>query len=338
MSYFKYVIRFVLLGLIATYSTLGQSSDLFFSEYHEGSSNNKYIEIYNGTGNDINLSDYKLELYSNGNSGNPNNSQILPNTTLQNGEVFVVSRSSASDDINSISNLQSPVINFNGDDALVLYKISENKRIDVIGTVGEDPGSEWKIFGTDGTQNGGLIRKYRIKSGNNNWLMYKDREWDGVAQDDYSDLGKHSFGNNSEGVYNQKSFTSDLIITEYGEGWTNENYIEIFNGTGNDIDLKDYSLKISIGGNFNNINTFKYDFEDGLIIYNQEVFVIANNNANDSELKTSNIIRVEGFDFDGEYAVGLFKQDILVDIFGIKDGSTQDIDRLETNNSVAVRK
>ena len=38
----------------------GQTYDLFISEYAEGSSDNKYIEIYNGTGTSIDLSDYEL--------------------------------------------------------------------------------------------------------------------------------------------------------------------------------------------------------------------------------------------------------------------------------------
>jgi len=45
---------------------LGQTTDLFFSEYAEGSSNNKYIEIYNGTGTDVDLSGYSLSSCSNG--------------------------------------------------------------------------------------------------------------------------------------------------------------------------------------------------------------------------------------------------------------------------------
>src|SRR5205085_9906297 len=42
-----------------TFST-SNATDLFISEYVEGSSNNKYIEIYNGTGASANLADYKL--------------------------------------------------------------------------------------------------------------------------------------------------------------------------------------------------------------------------------------------------------------------------------------
>ena len=38
----------------------------FISEVVEGSSNNKYIEIYNGTGSDVDLSGYSLSSCSNG--------------------------------------------------------------------------------------------------------------------------------------------------------------------------------------------------------------------------------------------------------------------------------
>lgn len=43
-----------------------QCSDIFFSEYAEGSSNHKYLEIYNSSPSDINLEDYLLVSCSNG--------------------------------------------------------------------------------------------------------------------------------------------------------------------------------------------------------------------------------------------------------------------------------
>ena len=39
-------------------ASFGFSQDLFFSEYAEGSSNNKYLEIYNPTSSEIDLSGY----------------------------------------------------------------------------------------------------------------------------------------------------------------------------------------------------------------------------------------------------------------------------------------
>ncbi|MGB3618615.1 MAG: lamin tail domain-containing protein, partial [Catalinimonas sp.] len=41
-------------------------TDLFFSEYVEGSSSNKALEIYNPTDADIDLTGYRVELFSNG--------------------------------------------------------------------------------------------------------------------------------------------------------------------------------------------------------------------------------------------------------------------------------
>ena len=40
--------------------------EIFISEYVEGWSNNKAIELYNPTDEDVDLSNYRLERYSNG--------------------------------------------------------------------------------------------------------------------------------------------------------------------------------------------------------------------------------------------------------------------------------
>ena len=55
MKKFYTLILFTLIS-IAGFS---QMTDLIISEYAEGSSNNKYIEIYNGTGAAVNLADYE---------------------------------------------------------------------------------------------------------------------------------------------------------------------------------------------------------------------------------------------------------------------------------------
>ena len=71
------------------------ASDLFISEYVEGSSFNKAIEIYNGTGAAVDLASgsYKLELYSNV-STTPSQSVALSGT-IADGDVLVLAHASA---------------------------------------------------------------------------------------------------------------------------------------------------------------------------------------------------------------------------------------------------
>ena len=53
-------------SLVQTWITeLASDNSLFFSEYAEGSSHNKYLEIYNGTGSTINLDNYAFPSASN---------------------------------------------------------------------------------------------------------------------------------------------------------------------------------------------------------------------------------------------------------------------------------
>jgi hypothetical protein len=68
-----------------------QCDDLFFSEYVEGYANNKALEIYNPTNAAINLADYSIARFSNGNTTAGSNKVIsLPNEMLAAGDVFVV--------------------------------------------------------------------------------------------------------------------------------------------------------------------------------------------------------------------------------------------------------
>ena len=55
-------------GALAIAPAAAATSDLFISEYVEGSSNNKAIELFNGTGAAVDLAagGYQLQLYFNG--------------------------------------------------------------------------------------------------------------------------------------------------------------------------------------------------------------------------------------------------------------------------------
>lgn len=152
------------------------AADLFISEYVEGSSNNKYIEVFNGTGGSVDLSDYSLRLYANGGSS-PNNDVDLSGT-LASGEVKVYQNSSAT--AYSGAAEDSAACNFNGNDAVALAKNSSN--IDVVGTIGSSA-----MFAEDVT----LVRKSTVMQGN---TTFTTGEWDEYAKDTVSDLGSHEMG------------------------------------------------------------------------------------------------------------------------------------------------
>lgn len=168
------------------------ASDLFISEYVEGSSSNKAIEIFNGTGASVDLSGYKIELYSNG-ASSASNTQVLSGS-LANDDVFVVYNSSASPAIIAVGDISSAVANFNGDDAVVLKKGDD--IIDVFGIIGSDPGSAW----TDGdysTVDKTLVRKSTVTDGVTvnpaSGFPTLATEWDLYNQDYSDDLGSHTF-------------------------------------------------------------------------------------------------------------------------------------------------
>ncbi len=115
------------------------SSDLFISEVVEGSSNNKAIEIYNGTGSSINLSGYSIQMFFNGSAAA--GLTINLTGTIAPGDVFVLAQSSANATILAQADQTSAVGWFNGDDAIVLR--NGTTVIDVFGQVGFDPGTEW---------------------------------------------------------------------------------------------------------------------------------------------------------------------------------------------------
>ncbi|MGA7271810.1 MAG: ExeM/NucH family extracellular endonuclease [Acidimicrobiia bacterium] len=80
------------------------------------------------------------------------------------------------------------VINFNGDDAVVLRK--GEAVVDAFGQVGTDPGSEW----AGGGQNDTLRRKETVCAGDTDETDAFDAsvEWDMFAQDTFDGLGSHT--------------------------------------------------------------------------------------------------------------------------------------------------
>ena len=167
-------------------------TDLFISEYIEGTGFNKAIEIFNGTGTPIDLAagGYTVELYSNG-------SATLSQTvglegTVAAGDVFVLTRADADPALVAVSDQLSPaVVNWNGDDAVALRK--GGALVDVIGQIGFDPGTEWGA-GLTSTADNTIRRKATIEAGDPNSGDAFDPavEWVGFANNTFDGFGAHA--------------------------------------------------------------------------------------------------------------------------------------------------
>jgi len=181
------------LGLaILPAKTLASSGDLFFSEYIEGSSDNKALEIYNGTGAAVNLSTYTVDIYYNGDTTAGDTLTFSAALSVANNDTFVVCHGDASDSIQNECNLAfTSALDFNGDDAIALKK--NGVTLDVIGQIGTDPGNEWGT-GLTSTEDNTLVRKCSITTGDavGTDAFNPADEWNGFANNTTSNLGSHT--------------------------------------------------------------------------------------------------------------------------------------------------
>ncbi len=170
------------------------ATNLFFSEYVEGSSNNKALEIFNGTGQPVDLTQYSVKLATNGNAWS---TTLALTGTLANNDVYVIANASANATILAIADVTSTVTYYNGNDALGLFQ--GTTLIDMIGIVGENPGIAWPVAGvTNAMLDHTLIRKPTVISPTTDWAASAgtnadDSQWIVFAQDYITDLGVHTF-------------------------------------------------------------------------------------------------------------------------------------------------
>lgn len=174
---------------------LAAPSELLISEYVEGSSNNKAVELYNGTDATIDLAAgaYELVLFFNGNTSSGLTVALQGNVAP--GETFVLAHTGADPALLALAQQTAGGSFFNGDDALELLKAGV--LIDSLGQVGVDPGSEWTspawpsgVGGADNT----LRRKAAICSGDVHASDAFDPalEWTFASSNDFADLGAHA--------------------------------------------------------------------------------------------------------------------------------------------------
>lgn len=158
------------------------NADLFISEYVEGSSNNKYIEIYNPTNETIDLSAYAIDLNTNGGASWSKDGTGYSNYSELSGTIAAKSTIVYKNSNAEIYSGQATVcnaINFNGNDPVGLFK--NGVLIDIIGTFnsGNDD------FAKDVT----LRRKSNVIAPSS---TYDASQWETLSKDDVSGLGSHT--------------------------------------------------------------------------------------------------------------------------------------------------
>jgi len=181
-----------------------ETVNLFFSEYAEGSSNNKYVEIYNPSSSSVNLSNYQIKGTNNGTAWGDNGERELALTgTLDANSVYIICTDAADQTILDKANLALPYespVHYNGNDAIAIFGIDSSGNfsviMDVIGVQSSDPGpAGWNVAGVTGaTKDHTLVRKSSISKGNANWensagTSASDSEWEVKDIDDWTSIG-----------------------------------------------------------------------------------------------------------------------------------------------------
>lgn len=178
------------------------SCSLFFSEYAEGSSNNKYLEIYNPGLSPITLDGYAL--------AHTVNDPVVPgmyetwvdlpsSSTIEPGGVYRIVHTSAALELINTADFTYGNLS-NGDDGfgLVQGTPSEYAILDIIGDWNGDPGTGWDVAGTTAaTANHTLVRKPEVLGGNSgDWsasagTTIENSEWIVLEMDNWTNYGFH---------------------------------------------------------------------------------------------------------------------------------------------------
>ncbi len=174
------------------------ASEIFFSEYVEGSSNNKFLEISNFTGSTVDLTKYAIKKQINGAGAWTSVTGLVLTGTIANGASYVIAYNqgltTCFNPANANLSSGAAELQFNGNDPIGLFK--ENVLIDVIGTFGNTAD-----FSVDET----IRRKATISSPNT--TFNKTAEWDVYAKDKCDGLGSHTLKTLSTEDFDSKNFT-----------------------------------------------------------------------------------------------------------------------------------
>ena len=189
----------LLLILLIPFSLFSQST-LIFSEYGEGSSFNKWVEIYNPTFMSISLDEYRYNFCWNGcdslewEFSIPFDSGVV----LMPNETYLLVHNNSDSILLSAANQTTNILS-NGDDVIGLLNTSFNTIIDIIGFLDSaDNISAWEVDGIiDATRDHTMIRKPDVCGGNiGDWSLSDgsngSSQWIVGVIDDFNDLNNHT--------------------------------------------------------------------------------------------------------------------------------------------------
>lgn len=196
---------------------------LYISEYMEGLSNNKAIEIYNPTPFPVDLSDYDLFAYANGSIDFT--SVVALGGTIAPGDVYVIANSQADASVLAAADMTAGLTTFNGNDAIALaYNL---EPVDVIGVIGEDPGVLGWQFGNGSTTDHILIRNSSVSGPTMDWALSQG-QWIVLPATEIGFLGSHTATPCSNLAY--VTFSVSAVQVEENVG-VMEVFVEAFNVT-----------------------------------------------------------------------------------------------------------
>lgn len=188
------------------------AGDLFISTYVCGSSWNKALELYNGTGKTIDLSKYSLQKQSNG-SGSFGSTYKLSGMLDNKKSIVLVNKQCTNSDLLSKATLLvDTILQFNGNDAVRLLR--NGLPIDMVGAA--DAGAD-VIWGYQVT----LQRKADVT---HPISTYDETEWDRLPNDSFSMLGNHVMNVAGSSHYLLKDFSTGTDNYYVIEHLTPESY------------------------------------------------------------------------------------------------------------------
>ncbi len=186
----KKLLLLSMLLMVAKTFSFAQSAgceELFFSEYIDGPFKNKVLEIYNPTDSTISLAGYTIKIFQN---GAPTPITIFLSGSIAPKGTYVVAHFQADSAVLSKADMVSPMMNFDGNDAIVLNR-GQSTYVDKIGEIGVDPGnSGWFVPPNGSTKEHDLRRKLPVDRGQPDWVQGKT-EWEVHPKDSVANIKKH---------------------------------------------------------------------------------------------------------------------------------------------------